>query len=281
MKKGNQDYLRDKTPNSALLAMQLNDPNYQLAASLDEKKGSGQETASPPPFSLTSAATGSVQELRSLLFMTATTVPRVLEPDDDADPSYADPIVSPSGRKLLGFNYQGKVLAPRSSRLAGPPVYKCNVYSLQQNFIIQSKDCISHDIVFSVLVSHNEYSSYQLTEFDIAIELGTSDEENCIMETYVGPGASMLSNLRFNVLMSFTTMSVTERKCLLSRVIPRSHKGWIRMQDVQEMSFTLTLAQLNNFGMNRRFSFYTSAYCKFDHEDDPITHYFEDSMTRG
>ncbi|EWG51697.1 hypothetical protein FVEG_16837 [Fusarium verticillioides 7600] len=70
-------------------------------------------------------------------------------------------------------------------------------------------------------------------------------------------------------------MPATERKCLLLRLIPRSHKGWIRMQDVQEMTFMLTLAQLSSFAGNKTFSFYTSAYYKFDHEHDPITDYFE------
>lgn len=50
------------------------------------------------------------------------------------------------------------------------------------------------------------------------------------------------------------------------------------MQDVPEMSFMLTLAQLNTFGGNRRFSFYTSAYYKLYHEHDPITAYFEVSL---
>ncbi|KAJ4051585.1 hypothetical protein QWA68_005743 [Fusarium oxysporum] len=108
-----------------------------------------------------------------------------------------------------------------------------------------------------------------------------SADNNCIMETYAGPGARMLSNLRFNVLVSFTTMLVTERKCLLLRLILRSHKGWIRMQDVHEMSFMLTLAQLNTFGGNRRFSFYTFAYYKFDHEHDPITAYFGVSLKKA
>ncbi|KAG9494928.1 hypothetical protein J7337_013157 [Fusarium musae] len=95
------------------------------------------------------------------------------------------------------------------------------------------------------------------------------------MEAYAGPGARMLSNLRFNVLMPFTTMPATERKCLLLRLTPRSHKGWIRMQDVQEMTFMLTLAQLSSFAGNKTFSFYTSAYYKFDHKHDPITDYFK------
>ncbi|KAF4442109.1 hypothetical protein FACUT_2333 [Fusarium acutatum] len=168
----------------------------------------------------------------------------------------------------------------QSSDLAGPPIYTCNAYSLQQGVIIQDKDCLPQDIVLSVLVSRNKYSSYQLTEFDIAIELGTSTDNNCIMETYAGPGARILSNLRFNVLMSFTTMPFTERKCLLLRLIPRSHKGWIRMQEVHEMSFMLTLAQLNSFAGNRRFSLYTSACYKFDHEHDPITDYFEVTLKK-
>lgn len=53
------------------------------------------------------------------------------------------------------------------------------------------------------------------------------------------------------------------------------------MQDIHEMSFMLTLAQLNTFGGNRRFSFYTFAYYKFDHEHDPIIAYFEISPKKA
>ncbi|KAF5676664.1 hypothetical protein FCIRC_6959 [Fusarium circinatum] len=338
-----QDYFHDTVPNSALLAMQLNDPYYQLIISLDKEEASGQ-AASFPLSGLRTAATGPVQELRSLRFMTPTTVPRVPQPDDvDLDPLESDTIVSLEASSLdtvaetwerdesfvvrsrtLGHHLPPHNRAPitehlhgamtsqiphgvpvqrlaitrslqvpqvsklirttsvssQSSALAGPPVYTCNAYSLQQDVIIQDKDCLPQDIVFSVLVSRNKYSSYQLTEFDIAIELGKSADNNCIMETYAGPGARMLSNLRFNVLMSFTTMPVTEKKCLLLRLIPRSHKGWIRMQDVHEMSFMLTLAQLNSFAGDERFYFYTSAYYKFDHEHDPITDYFEVTLKK-
>ncbi|KAF5603159.1 uncharacterized protein FSUBG_7382 [Fusarium subglutinans] len=338
-----QDYFHDTVPNSALLAMQLNDPYYQLIISLDKEEASGQATSSPLS-GLRTAATGPVQELRSLRFITPTTVPRVPQPDDvDLDPLESDTIVSlqassldtvaetwerdesfvvrsrtlghhlpphhrapitehlhvamtsqiPHGVPVQRLASTRRLVAPQvgmltrttstssqSSNLAGPPVYTCNAYSLQQDVIIQDKDYLPQDIVFSVLVSRNKYSSYQLTEFDIAIELGTSADNNCIMETYAGPGARMLSNLRFNVLMSFTTMPVTERKCLLLRLIPRSHKRWIRMQDVHEMSFMLTLAQLNSFAGDERFSFYTSAYYKFDHEHDPITDYFEVTLKK-
>ncbi|KAF5667489.1 hypothetical protein FDENT_12081 [Fusarium denticulatum] len=260
-----QNYFRDDVPNSALLAMQLNDPYYQLFVALDKDKGSGDEAAPSPLSTLRSAATGPVQELRSLRFMTPT------------------PFLASHNQMMMILIHQsaaGPSASSQTSNLAGPPIYKCNAYSLQQDVIIQDKDCLPQDIVFSVLVSRNKFSSYQLSEFDIAIELGTSADDNCIMETYAGPGARMLSNLRFNVLMSFTTMPVTERKCLLLRLIPRSHKGWIRMKDVHEMSFMLTLAQLNSFVGNERFSFYTSAYYKFDHEHDPITDYFEVTLEK-
>ncbi|KAG5765863.1 hypothetical protein H9Q72_006067 [Fusarium xylarioides] len=334
-----QDYFSDTVPNSAFLAMQLNDPYYQLVIALDKDEGSGDQTTQSPLATLRSVATGPVQELRNLRFMTPTTVPRVPQPDDDdLGPPEVESIVSlqaasldavaetwerdesfivrsrtlghhlpphhrapitehlhgamtsqiPHGVPVQRLASTRSLAAPRlsmlmrtasassqSSNLAGPPIYTCNAYSLQQDVIIQDRDCLPQDIVFSVLVSRNKFSSYQLIEFDIAIELGLSAEDNCIMETYAGPGARMLSNLRFNVLMSFTTMPVTERKSLLLRLIPRSHKGWIRMQDVHEMSFMLTLAQLNSFAGNKRFSFYTSAYYKFDHEHDPITDFFE------
>ncbi|RBQ81021.1 hypothetical protein FVER14953_20530 [Fusarium verticillioides] len=74
--------------------MQLNDPYYQLVIALDKEEASGDQAAPAPLSTLRSAATGPVQKLRSLQFMTPTTVPRVPQPDnDDLDTPETDTIV--------------------------------------------------------------------------------------------------------------------------------------------------------------------------------------------
>jgi hypothetical protein len=344
-----QKFFDDKTANSALLAMQLNDPYYDLIISLEDEKSDKDKTpgeAKPVAalFSLQAESPQPSQELRALRLVTPTTVPRVPESDDedeDDEPVQATSLVqaaaaspdivsdwgrdasyearshtlrndtAPHVRSLLTERLNdamnsdtphGVLFTPRTEdqgrqaplpqsgmmmmmaggqsspgigRPAGPPKYKCSVYSLQEDWIVQDKDNLEQDLVFSVLVQNNELSSYYLIEFDIAIELGPEEDSEYIMETYTGPGARMLSNLRFNVLTSFTTMPRTGNKCLLLRLVPRSSQGSILIEHVHEMSFMLTLAKLNKFKDTRRFVFYTSAYYTAGHEKYPINDDFE------
>jgi hypothetical protein len=65
------------------------------------------------------------------------------------------------------------------------------------------------------------------------------------MENYDGPGPTMLSNLRFNTLMQ------TDRKgginYLVVRLVPRSTTNSIKVSKVEDMSFRLSLALINEF----------------------------------
>jgi hypothetical protein len=124
-----------------------------------------------------------------------------------------------------------------------------------------------------VLVKNNEYSSYFLTELDISFEIGPEEDLEYIMDTYTGPGARMLSNLRFNVLV--TTKPRNGTNWLLLRLVPRSSSGSILIRHVQEMSFMLTLAKLNKFKDTRRFVFDTYAFYTAGHEKYPIKDDFE------
>ncbi|RGP60890.1 hypothetical protein FSPOR_10391 [Fusarium sporotrichioides] len=343
-----QKFFDDKTANSALLAMQLNDPYYDLIISLENEEKSGKDKPGDMKphaalFSLQAESPQPSQELRDLRLVAASTVPRVPDSDDEEDDepvgaiqhslvqaaSASPEIVSDWGRDasyearshtlrndtaphvrslftehlddaMNSATPHGVLFTPspenqareaplpqfsmmmasdQSSsdtvRPAGPPVYKCSVYSLQKDWIVQDKDNLEQDLVFSVLVHNNKLSSYYLIEFDIAIELGPEEDSQYIMETYTGPGARMLSNLRFNVLTSFTTMPRTGNKCLLLRLVPRSSQGSILIEHVQEMSFMLTLAKLNKFKDTHRFVFYTSAYYTAGHEKYPINDDFE------
>ncbi|KAH7006889.1 hypothetical protein EDB80DRAFT_893391 [Ilyonectria destructans] len=340
-----QKYFDDSTSNSALIAMQLNDPYYDLIVSLKKEEEPGKkEVAIAALASLQAEAEEPSQELRNLQFMAPSTVPRVHDSEDDDDEdqeehaeslqvtstqsstdsededwsrdesyeprphalrhgtgphvralvteSLPDAMSSdtPHGVPILteftAATAEGSqapvamlslITAPRSDlgRPAGPPEYDCDVYSLQKSWIMQNKDNLEQDLVFSVLVRNNEYSSYNLIEFDIAIELGAEDEQKWLMENYTGPGARMLSNLRFNALTSFTTMPDSHRKCLLLRLLPRSSLGWINIKQVKEISFMLTLAKLNEFKDTTRFTLHTSAYYIGGHEKDPITDHFD------
>lgn len=350
-----QKFFDDKTPNAALLAMQLNDPYYDFIVSLKgfKKSGKEQDSGGAKPLaalaSLQPETPQPSQELRDLKLVAASTVPRVPDSDDEDDEEHVKPTqislsqatplpevvphwgrdesyearshtlrndTAPHVRSLFTEHLHdamnsgtphGVEIPPESERRdsedseaprpelrmmfagedpndlgrpAAPPRYSCDVYSLQENYVSQDEDNLEQDLVFSVLVKNNEYSNYFLIEFDIAIELGAEEEAKYLMETYTGPGARMLSNLRFNVLTSFTKMPITGRKCLLLRLVPRNSDGEIRIDRVQEMSFMLTLAKLNKFKRNRNFTFYTSAYYTAGHEKYPINDDFEVSLKR-
>ncbi|KAF5964503.1 hypothetical protein FCOIX_13391 [Fusarium coicis] len=345
-----QKFFDDNTPNAALLAMQLNDPYYDLIVSLKGYKKPDEAKPLAALASLQPETPQPSQELRDLRLVAASTIPRVPNSDDDDDeeePTGAtqfslvqaapSPEVVPHWGRDESYEARSHTLrndtaphvrslftehlhdamnsgtphgveippesersdpedpeAPRPQlrmifagedpndlgRPAAPPRYSCDVYSLQQDCIIQDENNLEQDLVFSVLVKNNEYSNYFLIEFDIALELGAEEDAKYLMETYTGPGARMLSNLRFNVLTSFTKMPVTGRKCLLLRLVPRNSEGEIRIDRVQEMSFMLTLAKLNKFARNRSFKFYTSAYYTAGHEKYPINDDFEVRLKR-
>lgn len=173
---------------------------------------------------------------------------------------------------------------PGPSDPASPPVFQCNVYTPNRGAVILDENGLKQDLVFSVLLGNNEYSNYRLMEFDIAVPLGptTKKGNNYFMETYDGPGPTMLSNLRFNVLASFVTLSNPKRtKCLLLRLIPRSRKKWISVKVVEELGFSLCLAKINDYGTRRRMvTLYTSAYYKYRHEKVPLQSSFTISIDK-
>ncbi|KAI0901550.1 hypothetical protein F4806DRAFT_4852 [Annulohypoxylon nitens] len=160
---------------------------------------------------------------------------------------------------------------------ASAPIFQCRVYTLQDRVVMLDKDGMKQDLVFSVIVKNNELSDYQLMEFDIAVPLGPTTDHtgNRLLETYDGSGATMLSNLRFNVLASFTTMPNSNLRCLLLRLVPRSRKGYISIRDVHELGFILSLAKINEYDTDQRLvTLYTSAYYKYIHEAEPRTDQF-------
>lgn len=160
---------------------------------------------------------------------------------------------------------------------AGPPHYSCQLYSPDEKAVILDADRLRQDLVFSVLVSNRE-SEYMLKEFDIAIPLGsiTYRNRNMLMQTYDGPGASMLSNLRFNVLMQFTRLEDMNLDVLMLRLLPRSSTGYISVKKVFELSFLLCLAKVNAYRNDMRVvTLYTREYYKGEHEAIPIKNQFD------
>jgi hypothetical protein len=132
-----------------------------------------------------------------------------------------------------------------TSRPSSSPVYNCKIYSPQSESVFIG-DHLPQDLIFSVIVENNKPSSYRLEEFDIEIGLGGVDSPtNKLMKGYDGPGPSMISNLRFNVLPSFSTAN--NMSSLILRLLPRSSKGNVHISSVDEISFILCSAKVNEF----------------------------------
>jgi hypothetical protein len=128
---------------------------------------------------------------------------------------------------------------------ASEPEYTCNVFTSNLNYV-QIDQHLPQDLVFPIVVSNNSSSDYKLIEFDIMIRLGPVDpNRNMLMKGYDGPGPTMLSNLRFNVLQSLPT--INGASYLQLRLLPRSANGWIDITKVNEMGFLVCLAKVNEF----------------------------------
>ncbi|KHN98866.1 uncharacterized protein MAM_03328 [Metarhizium album ARSEF 1941] len=131
---------------------------------------------------------------------------------------------------------------------ANPPKYNCMVYSLanEDNQVETSGDNRQQDVVFSIHVENNQDSDYELLELDVRVALGPADpNDHRLLANYDGPGPRMLGNLRFNVLPQMDRRAGIDY--LVLRLLPRSVTKLIGISTVQDMSFLLSLAQVNKF----------------------------------
>ncbi|KAI1171804.1 hypothetical protein F4777DRAFT_564071 [Nemania sp. FL0916] len=275
-KYNNTPYFDDNAATSALFAMQLNDPIYNLTIDLNPHPKAGTMAALGPPGVSTSP------EIRALRMLKPSRVTRVINsgdrpsdtptkhPDDDDDygatferhKNYT--VNSTTLSKYLAPNVRAlPVLSlPSLSELITDPVVESGPAGTPQFQISISSNITGHwdviqldehnlaqDLIFSVVIQQSEVSQYRLVEVDIQIDLGapvtdsSAGEPHFLMENYTGPGAHMLTNLRFNVLPA----NVVDggRNLLRFRLLPRSAKGWVFATTVNELSFLVGLANIN------------------------------------
>ncbi|KAL2113300.1 hypothetical protein VUR80DRAFT_4625 [Thermomyces stellatus] len=288
-------FFDDDTANSALLAMQLTDPIYFLQVDFRDKGRNAPvpELASlqqPPP---TAESTGPPDEegeeegeaqqllpqpvgLRTLHFLLEDLFrdgERGFSQWELPTCSLDTPSIprSPRPSRMTSSSDDSLEEGPTGSAdPAGPPDFRCAVYSPQDRVVVLDKDGLRQDLVFSVLVGNRE-SNYLLREFVIAVPLGSTKTTgmNMLMETYDGPGATMLSNLRFNVLTSFGTLERPNVDALMLRLVPRSSSGYVSVKKVFELGFLLNLARLNRYEPGERVvTLYTREY----YTDDRMVH---------
>ncbi|WYZ36282.1 hypothetical protein EsH8_XII_000032 [Colletotrichum jinshuiense] len=106
------------------------------------------------------------------------------------------------------------------------------------------------DLVFSVALANRETATPGATLLDeirIMIPMGDPDDtdKTCLMSNYRGPGATMVSNLRFNII----TAVAHDYSYMLLRLIPRTaqNDGCIGFDHALEASFVLNLVDVNEY----------------------------------
>lgn len=268
------DYFNDDTATSALLALQLSDPIYSLRVDLQKMKGVGIATPDIRTFNLLapSMVNYAITGLQPDPPMQPVPEPEPESASDVASTSFERPAESKLAPYFNDFTMaphtipihteiatseskpQIQLSRPTASAAgsndgerASPPTYKCRVSSVGLNVILVDKDNLPQDLIFSIRVSNNDNPGYEIRAFHIWIKLGKTSPNNLrLMENYTGTGAFMLSNLRFNVLPKFDDEPDGNRILRLS-LLPRSTKQYVKIPLVQEMSFMLSLAQVNMY----------------------------------
>lgn len=127
---------------------------------------------------------------------------------------------------------------------AGPVKFEFKIYpvgsTINNEIPTGGKTVIGQDLIFSIVLVSGGDNGVSLNELTIHIPRGPDGAEHAnMLQNYNGPGATMLSNMRFNVLLQFTD---TE---LLLRLRPRSAKGGVQVADIKEMSFLLSMVKVH------------------------------------
>ncbi|KAF2144839.1 uncharacterized protein K452DRAFT_131062 [Aplosporella prunicola CBS 121167] len=270
-------YFDDNTATSALFSMQLNDPIYNLTICVKEKLSSKDVAGLTPP-GASSSEIRTLKQLGTALVNNFAKEPEskdTLSPWDKSDEydgtatfrRHKDytPTSKALARNLAPHIRTLKVLSEASSNVtqnsasfpnvrsvASPPKYNIRVGSNDaKNFdaIMLERGNLAQDLIFSIVLDQNPVNQYRLVELDLQIALPSADAtyntDEFLMSNYTGPGAHMLTNLRFNVLPAIVKDETTEQTSLRLRLLPRSAKGWVDVTKVSELSFLLGLASLN------------------------------------
>ncbi|MCJ1399332.1 hypothetical protein MMC11_002534 [Xylographa trunciseda] len=222
-------------PTAAMLGIQLNDPCWQLNIKWPEAKPKDPasalnylpRTAVAPLHQKAIPAHGahhfSFAERRSLPLLYLGAPP----------PHFGS--IRPAG-PLSSQQLKGPRMHPTSSS----PVYLYNVYSAADPDLegVQTLG-EAQDLIFSIVYKSNALD-FQLRELAIEIPVGNVAQK-CLTDEYRGSGTFMLSNLRMNVLPTYSS----DEKVLRIVMVPRSHFGYVKVKYLAEMSFMLSGVQVS------------------------------------
>ncbi|KAK2678592.1 hypothetical protein RAB80_007332 [Fusarium oxysporum f. sp. vasinfectum] len=294
-------YFEDNASTSALFAMQLNDPIYNLTINMADASKTAQAIAGLAPPDIGDGN----PELRTINMMEAVRVKKLSAPGAEVSPApaendphdedehndanredtfmraadYVSPLdvvsnyLSPHVRamplhqgpsvsdsdKIPTNSQQGtdeavpyKVKPPESEPASAPRFLIRVSSNLADNHsqVVLDRFNLPQDLIFSIILKQSEINQYLLMEVTIDIALGSSsDATYALMSNYTGPGAHMLTNLRFNVIPTTFHDQNQDKYYLRIRLLPRAEKGWVMAPAVPELSFLLGLASINAPGL--------------------------------
>ncbi|XXG94186.1 hypothetical protein Hte_000438 [Hypoxylon texense] len=243
------EWYTDDTPNAAMMAIQLTEPEWQLEVTLPTKdvfprmfEGTGSFSRLLAVTDRRSLCSGAVTQphTRKLL----STVKSSPHPSFGnrqreapmklkyAPPHFRTPTPDPTIKPLL-------VSVPRAPR-AGAPEFKYNVYPVgKKPGDPIPMTSLQQDLVFSI-VYESGAQSFKMEYLEIHIDLKKPPQ---LMSQYNGAGPTMLSNLRFNALARLST----DRNTLVLTLKPRSTKGYVLVGKVKEVSFLLSGVVVKDF----------------------------------
>lgn len=238
----------DTIPSSALCGIQLNNPMWELQILLAKNKLGSLESITNAPRTLklldprvkTVVVAPVVERVKAVVEKTpSASLPpsgertRLMPLTDQTPPPHFRSLRAPVPRPF-GDGSGGPANAPNIQYT----VYPTNSTDNE----VPTMTGLPLDLVFSIVMLDGWNDSFYLQEITLKVRIGPmTDERHNLIPNYRGPGATMLSNLRFNVLIEFTkdTMNL--------RVLPRSQTGVVLVAGAREMSFVLSLATINRY----------------------------------
>ena len=166
-------------------------------------------------------------------------------------------IESGDGREInQPQNIRLSALETSNAPPANPPKFVCEAYQLNEDDLhnVYAGRPTPEDVIFAVHVENTMFSAAKLKEFEIRVQLGIADPNKklCLMAKYAGSGASMVSNQRFNVLVS--PLFLDGIPYLSLRVLPRAAAGSIAVTKMGylepegvDISFILGMVTPNDY----------------------------------
>ncbi|KAH6632444.1 hypothetical protein F5144DRAFT_621236 [Chaetomium tenue] len=181
-----------------------------------------------------------------------------LETSDDVEPEPTETAPEETRAELLAStSAMTRRMVPFEGRdPATGPRFVCTVHTRDvRSGVIEippetrKHEQLPQDLVFSIHATNNTSEEWDLMELAIMIPLGPAPTDPkgpyFVMKEYAGPGATMLSNLRFNVVVALVTPG--NNPALQLRILPRSSKGHINITKVQDLSFLLGMVDVNRW----------------------------------